>query len=247
MKLYENYVNYSVFDGEITLDSSAREHLLATVFLNNPTNKDITLLINGIAYNARLMNVASSKSVQVSYGSDVQAVFKKTFSYSDDCWTTVRQQAKAIGQSTRGLPIQTVESISLLETDTPLVYKVECSTHFILITHMTEIIWSQKRVSPFPKERKPMPGMYDMNAIKESSGWQRIASRLPTVSCSVKCAVSPSIHMGSVEKIISRLITMSQYQPWVTKEQAVLMISKWFVRTVTESYTANAHGLKLMS
>ncbi len=130
MKLYENYVNYSVFDGEITLDSSAREHLLATVFLNDPTNKDITLLIDGIAYNARLMNVVSSKSVQVSYGSDVQTVFEKMFSYSDDYWTTIRKQAKAIGQSTRGLPIQTVESISLLETDTPLVYKVECSTHF---------------------------------------------------------------------------------------------------------------------
>lgn len=130
MKLYENYVNYSVFDGEITLDSSAREHLLSTMFLGDPTNKDITLLIDGIAYNARLMNVISSKSVQVSYGSDVQAVFKKIFTYSDDYWTTVRQQAKAIGQSTRGLPIQTVESISLLETDTPLVYKVECFSHF---------------------------------------------------------------------------------------------------------------------
>lgn len=130
MKLYENYVNYSVFDGEITLDSSAREHLLSTMFLGDPTNKDITLLIDGIAYNARLMNVVSSKSVQVSYGSDVQAVFKKMFTYSDDYWTTIRQQAKAIGQSTRGLPIQTVESISLLETDTPLVYKVECFSYF---------------------------------------------------------------------------------------------------------------------
>lgn len=130
MKLYENYVNYSVFDGEITLDSSAREHLLSTMFLGDPANKDITLLIDGIAYNARLMNVVSSKSVQVSYGSDVQAVFKKIFTYSDDYWTTIRQQAKAIGQSTRGLPIQTVESISLLETDTPLVYKVECFSHF---------------------------------------------------------------------------------------------------------------------
>ena len=86
MKLYENYVNYSVFDGEITLDSSAREHLLSTMFLGDPTNKDITLLIDGIAYNARLMNVVSSKSVQVSYGSDVQAVFKKIFTYSDDYW-----------------------------------------------------------------------------------------------------------------------------------------------------------------
>ena len=130
MKLYENYVNYSVFDGEITLDSSAREHLLSTMFLGDPINKDITLLIDGIAYNARLMNVVSSKSVQVSYGSDVQAVFKKIFTYSDDYWTTIRQQAKAIGQSTRGLPIQTVESISLLETDTPLVCKVECFSHF---------------------------------------------------------------------------------------------------------------------
>ena len=42
MKLYENYVNYSVFDGEITLDSSARDHLLSTVFLNNPANRDNT-------------------------------------------------------------------------------------------------------------------------------------------------------------------------------------------------------------
>ena len=51
MKLYENYVNYSVFDGEITLDFSARDHLLATVFLNDPTNKDITLLIDNKVYN----------------------------------------------------------------------------------------------------------------------------------------------------------------------------------------------------
>ena len=130
MKLYENYVNYSVFDGEITLDSSARNHLLSSVFLNDPANRAITLLIDGMAYNARLMNVVSSKSVQVSYGSDVQAVFKKLFSYSDEYWTTVRQQAKTRGQSTRGLPIQTVESISLLETDTPLVYKIDYSTHF---------------------------------------------------------------------------------------------------------------------
>ena len=130
MKLYENYVNYSVFDGEITLDSSAREHLLSTVFLNNPTNKDIMLLIDSTAHNARLMNVVSSKSVQISYGSDVQAVFRQIFSYSDDYWMTIRQQAKTLGQSTRGLPTQTVESISLLETDTPLVYKVECFSHF---------------------------------------------------------------------------------------------------------------------
>lgn len=130
MKLYENYVNYSVFDGEITLDSSARDHLLSTVFLNNPANKDITLLIDGVAYNARLMNVTSSNSVQVSYGSDVQAVFKQIFSYSADYWTDIRRQAKALGQSTRGLPTQTVELISLFETDSPTVYKVECSSHF---------------------------------------------------------------------------------------------------------------------
>lgn len=130
MKLYENYVNYSVFDGEITLDSSARAHLLSTVFLNNPANKDITLLIDGTAYNARLMNVVSSNSVQVSYGSDVQAVFKRIFSYSADYWADIRQQAKALGQATRGLPTQTVELISLLETDSPSIYKVECASYF---------------------------------------------------------------------------------------------------------------------
>ena len=58
MKLYENYVNYSVFDGEITLDSSVRNHLLSSVFLNDPANRAITLLIDGTAYNARLVNSA---------------------------------------------------------------------------------------------------------------------------------------------------------------------------------------------
>ena len=130
MKLYENYVNYSVFDGEITLDSSAREHLLSIVFLNDFTNRDIKLLINNTAYAARLMNVVSSKSVQISYGSEVQDVFKKIFPFSEDYWTTIRQQAKLLGNSTRGLPIQKIEAISILETDDPFVYKVECSTHF---------------------------------------------------------------------------------------------------------------------
>ena len=130
MKLYENYVNYSVFDGEITLASSVRDHLISTVFLNDSANKDITLLINGTAYAARLMNVVSSKSVQVSYGSEVQDVFKKIFSFSEDYWMTIRQQAKLLGNSTRGLPIQKIEAISILETDDPLVYRVEYSTHF---------------------------------------------------------------------------------------------------------------------
>lgn len=67
MNLYSNYVNYSVFDSEITLEKSAKNHILSTIFSLNTSNIDIALIINNNRYNARLMSVPSSDSVQISY------------------------------------------------------------------------------------------------------------------------------------------------------------------------------------
>lgn len=125
MILYERNVNYSVFDGEITLSKNAKEYFLSTVFFLSGENKDIQLIIDGKKYPARLMNVPSSKSVQISYGVDVQECFKKIFQYSFDYYETGRQEAKRVGISTRKVPMQTLESISVIETEEALVYKVE--------------------------------------------------------------------------------------------------------------------------
>lgn len=46
MILYNRKVNYSVFDGEITLSKEAKEHLLDTIFLKNSVNRDIQLIID---------------------------------------------------------------------------------------------------------------------------------------------------------------------------------------------------------
>lgn len=130
MNLYNNYVNYSVFDGEITLEKDARIHILSTVFAVNTSNRDIKLIINNVRYDARLMNVPSSNSVQVSYKKDVKEVLKQIFQYSYDYWITIRAEAKRINLSTRNLPNQIVETISINETDEPLVYEVQCNSHF---------------------------------------------------------------------------------------------------------------------
>ena len=70
MILYDKYVNYSVFDGEITLSADAKDYLLNTVFSGLNQNLDITLIIRGNKFKARLMNVSSSASVQIKYGTD---------------------------------------------------------------------------------------------------------------------------------------------------------------------------------
>lgn len=126
MKLYENFVNYSVFDGEITLSKDAQKHLLETVFSTDTSNRDIRLLINEVAYSARLMNVPSSQSVQISYKQDVKDLFRKTFPFSYDYVTSIRAEAKNENRSTRDLPPQKVETIIIRETSNFLEYEVEC-------------------------------------------------------------------------------------------------------------------------
>ena len=130
MKLYNNYVNWSVFDGEITLEKEARVHILSTIFSSDATNRDIVLILDNVSYKARLMNVPSSNSVQISYKQDVKDALKKIFQYSFDYWTTMRTEAKRINQSTRKLPNQTLETISISETNTPLVYEIQYESYF---------------------------------------------------------------------------------------------------------------------
>lgn len=130
MKLYDKYVNYSVFDGEITLTSPAKRHLLASVFEESSTNKAIELIIDGVRYNALLMNVSSSKSIQIEYGRDVKAALAQMFAFSFDYWITIRDEAEKLGLSTRNLPTQTIEKISISETDEPLVYIVKSESHY---------------------------------------------------------------------------------------------------------------------
>lgn len=124
MTLYENYVNWSVFDGEITLAKDAREHLLATVFSTDTSNRSIQLVIDEQRHIANLMNVPSSNSVQISYGRAVQEEFKRLFSYSYDYYTALRAEAKLQQISTRKLKPQDIEHISIEETDDPLVFLV---------------------------------------------------------------------------------------------------------------------------
>lgn len=123
-------MNYSVFDGEITVTATAKKHLLQTVFAVDPTNKAIKLIINGTRYNARLMNVQSSQSVQIAYDSDVQMVLQKMFPFSFDYWKTIRDEAIKLNISTRNLPPQTIEKISVSETTEPLVYMVKSESHY---------------------------------------------------------------------------------------------------------------------
>lgn len=130
MILYNKYVNYSIFDGEITIEKEAREYLISTVFQNSDSSKDIKLIINGISYSARLMYVESSHSVQISYKTDVQEIFKNIFQYSYDYWITFREMAKKQDHSTRKIHTQTVETISISDTTEPFVYLVSCQSHF---------------------------------------------------------------------------------------------------------------------
>lgn len=128
MTLYENYVNWSVFDGEITLAKDARNHLWATVFSTSTANRSIQLVIDGQRYTANLMNVPSSNSVQISYGRAVQEEFKRLFAYSYDYYTALRAEAKRLQLSTRRLPYQEIETIAILETSESLVYEVQHSS-----------------------------------------------------------------------------------------------------------------------
>ena len=128
--LYDNYVNWSIFDGEVTLNKEAKEHILKTVFNINPQNRDISLIIKDQKYGARLMNVPSSHSVQISYKEDIKVVFREIFDYSYDYWTNIRDEAKKINHSTRRLPGQTVERITIVETDVPFVYQINCQSYF---------------------------------------------------------------------------------------------------------------------
>ncbi len=125
MVLYEGFVNYSMFDGEITLASNGKKHLLSTVFSIDPSNRDIFILIDGVRYNARLMNVPTSQSVQISYGTDVQETFKRVFSYSYYYIMKDREQAKRDHLSTRNLLTPDEEGITISETDESLVFLVE--------------------------------------------------------------------------------------------------------------------------
>ena len=154
MNLYNNYVNYSVFDGEITLEKEAKIHILSTIFNEDTTNKDIQLIINGIHYNARLMNVPSSNSVQISYKKEVKNVFKKIFAYSYNYWTTLRHEAKQLNQSTRKLPEQHVETISINETHDPLVYEVKCNSYFTSTNPFNENTLESEENILFPEGRQ---------------------------------------------------------------------------------------------
>lgn len=130
MDLYSRYVNYSVFDGEITLSSKAKQYLLNTIFYDNNSNLDIHLLIDNQLFSARLMNVPSSSSIQISYGIEVQKYFIDKFKYSYDYWKGAREAAKKEGLSTRKIPIQKTEKIIVSETSQPLIYSVTCISKF---------------------------------------------------------------------------------------------------------------------
>ena len=120
MKLYDRNVNWSVFDGEITLSAAAKKHLLATVFQNRSKNVDIILEIQNQRYKARLMNVESSSSVQISYGKNVQKCFKNIFEYSFKYYEDLYANGK------RRKPFQTMEWITVSETQDDFVYRVDC-------------------------------------------------------------------------------------------------------------------------
>ncbi|MDO4547921.1 MAG: HNH endonuclease [Clostridia bacterium] len=127
MFLYKkDSVNYSVFDGEITLNRQAKDYLLSNVFNDDPQNRDVELLIDGNRYNARLMNVQSSDCVQLSYGRQVQDVFKHIFKYANEYYEQKRREARESGLSTRRIPDQTEEYISIEETMEDFVYAVNC-------------------------------------------------------------------------------------------------------------------------
>lgn len=130
MILYSNNVNWSVFDGEITLAKEARNELWATVFSEDPANRSIVLVIAGQRHAANLMNVPSSSSVQISYGKAVQEEFKRIFRFSFDYYTVLRAEARRLQLSTRRLPFQELETITIRETDEPLVYEVACRSHY---------------------------------------------------------------------------------------------------------------------
>lgn len=100
------------------------------MFSTDASNTDIQLLINDVSYSARLMNVPSSKSVQISYKQDVQDLFRTIFSFSYDYVTAIRAEAQNDNRSTRDLPPQEVETIIISETSNPLEYKVECQSPY---------------------------------------------------------------------------------------------------------------------
>lgn len=117
--LYEKYVNYSVFHGHITLEVDAKKHLLSTVFHNSThgERKNIQLIINNTYYNASLLHVPSSSSVQIHYNNNVKSIFKDIFPYSYHQCVTLRKKPQR--------PKQTVETIRICETTSPFVYRVE--------------------------------------------------------------------------------------------------------------------------
>ncbi len=125
--LYDKLVNWSVFDGEITLEKAARDRIKEELFAGAAGNKDIKLIIAGERYKARLMYVESSNSVQISYGMEVHDVFKKKFKYSYHFYLESRAEAARVHMSTRKIPTQQLERITIREV-TPLLYKVEMVT-----------------------------------------------------------------------------------------------------------------------
>lgn len=123
MILYDNCVNWSVFDGEITLSTAARQHLLQTVLYEKRKNIDITLEIQDSKHPARLMNVRSSHSIQIKYGKNVKDYLKQIFSFSSQYYDDL------IKRTGKKKPFQNFERIIIHETSDPLVFHFECNTY----------------------------------------------------------------------------------------------------------------------
>lgn len=123
MILYDKSVKWSVFDGEITLQPNARKMLLQTILYEKHKNIDIWLDIQNKRYKARLMNVKSSSSVQISYGNDVKTCLRKIFSYSAYYYDDL------IKRTNRKTPYQTFEWLTVHDTNDPKVFRFECRTY----------------------------------------------------------------------------------------------------------------------
>ena len=127
MDFYSNYVNYSVFDGEITLTNQISQQLISLFFQNNISCKqDIVLNLNNKAFNAYFLKLNDRNYVQIKYNDeDIKNELKTFFSYSYDYWHEARKQASALGISTRQLPKQKIEKILIESTDDPLVFDIK--------------------------------------------------------------------------------------------------------------------------
>ncbi|MDD2649023.1 MAG: hypothetical protein PHI27_02045 [Eubacteriales bacterium] len=97
-------VVYSIFEPGFTLDASAKKHLRETVFADGTRSKQITLLINGKQYKAKLLNAlprdseqGGNGSVQIKYlNNTVQELFKEIFSSTYYYYLEKRSKAESV-------------------------------------------------------------------------------------------------------------------------------------------------------